>query len=71
MHKEYIPKGERVWVNYFSEKNELMFIITTKESTRDYYYLYELVDGKPKRLGKSRSPGDLEEKYSIRKRIIQ
>lgn len=63
------PKGEHVWVGYYTEKHELMFIITTKESTRDFYYLYELADGKFRRLGKSRSPRELEEKFEVDKKI--
>lgn len=67
--KYVYPKGEHVWVGYYTEKHELMFIITTKESTRDFYYLYELADGKFKRLGKSRSPRELEEKFEVDKKI--
>lgn len=51
------------------QKHELMFIVTTKESTRDFYYLYEFVDGKFKRLGKSRSPKELAEKSEVNKKI--
>ncbi len=46
-----------------------MFIITSKESSRDYYFLYELVDGSFKKLGRARSPKELEEKYDVDKRI--
>ena len=67
--KHPYPKGEHVWVGYYTEKRELMFIITTKESARDFYYLYEFVDGKFKRLGKSRSPRELEEKFEVDKKI--
>ncbi len=51
------------------QRNELMFIITSKESSRDYYFLYELVDGSFKKLGRARSPKELEEKYDVDKRI--
>lgn len=62
------PKGERVWVNYYSGGHELMFIMTSKEA-RDFYFLYELVDGKFKKLGKARSPNELEEKFEVDKRL--
>ena len=62
------PKGERVWVGYYTEKHELMFIMTSKEA-RDYYFLYELVDGKFKKLGKARSPKELEEKFEVDRRL--
>lgn len=65
------PKGEHVWVGYYKEKHELMFIVTTKESTRDFYYLYEFVDGKFKKLGKSRSPRELEEKFEVDKKMLK
>lgn len=67
--KYVYPKGERVWVKYCNEKQELMFIVTTKESTKDFYYLYEFKDGKFKKLGKSRSPRELEEKFEINEKI--
>ena len=63
------PKGERVWVGIYNKDHELMFIITSKESSRDYYFLYELVDGSFKKLGRARSPKELEEKYDVDKRI--
>jgi len=62
------PKGERVWAGYYTQQHELMFIITSKES-RDFYFLYELVDGKFKKLGKSRSPKELEEKFGVEEKI--
>lgn len=63
------PKGEHIWTGYYDKKSQLKFIITTKESTRDFYYLYELVDCKFKKLGKSRSPKDLEEKFMVHMKI--
>lgn len=51
-----LPKGEHVWIGYYNEKRELMFVITTKENSRECYFLYELTDNGFKRLGKSRSP---------------
>lgn len=67
--KYICPKGEHVWVGYYTEKLELKFIVTTKESARDFYYLYELVDDKFKKLGKSRSPRELEKKFEVDKKI--
>ncbi len=64
------PKGERAWVGYYTQKHELKFVITSKEA-RDFYFLYEFVDGKLKRLGKARSPKELEEKFDVEKRILE
>ena len=54
------PKGERVWVGYYKAQHELLFIMTSKETSRDYYFLYELVDGSFRKLGKARSPKELK-----------
>lgn len=62
------PKGERVWVGCYNQSHELKFIITSKE-TRDFYYLYELVDGEFRKLGRSKSPKELEEKFEVDKKL--
>lgn len=63
------PKGERLWVKYYNHKNDLMFILTSKEGNRDFYFLYELVDGDYKKLGKAHSPLEIEEKHNVSNRI--
>lgn len=63
------PKGERVWVNYYDSDHKLVYIMTSKESSREYYFLYELVDGIFKKLGKARSPKELESKFDVDKKI--
>lgn len=62
------PKGERVWESYYNETRELKFIITSKP-VRDAYFLYELVDGEFKKLGKAKTPPELVEKYDVEKKI--
>jgi hypothetical protein len=62
------PKSERVWVGYYNQAHELKFIITSKE-LRDFYYLYELVDGEFRKLGRSKSPKELEEKFEVDKKL--
>lgn len=56
------PKGEIVWVGHYDKDSNLRYITTSKPA-RDYYYLYELKDGKFVKLGKDRNPRALEEKY--------
>lgn len=56
------PKGEIVWVGQYDINHNLRYIITSKAS-RDFYYLYELRDGKFVKLGRDRSPKVLEDKY--------
>lgn len=60
-----IPKGERVWVQYFDSRSNLVFILTSKEGSRDFYFLYEAAEDGLHRLGKARLPMELEEKYRI------
>lgn len=49
-------------------KPEHCFILTSKES-REFYFLYELVDGEFKKLGKARTPKELEDKFEVSKRM--
>jgi len=63
------PKGECVWVSYYDTGKTLRFIMTSKENSRDFYFLYELVDGQFKKLGKARSPKELELKFDVDKRL--
>lgn len=56
------PKGERVWVEYYNQKKELRYIVTAKQ-TREYFYVYELVNGAFVKLGRDKNPLALEEKY--------
>lgn len=43
-------------------RGECRYIITAK-AARDVYYLYSIVDSKPKKVGKASTPVDLEERY--------
>lgn len=62
------PKGETVWVSYYNSKKELLFIMTSKP-IRDFYFLYEVVDGEFKKLGKAKNPTELEEKFKVRDKM--
>ena len=64
------PKNERVWTSYFNSAGCLMFIVTSKPS-QDFYILYELVDNEFKKLGRSKSPLELEQKFDIRIKLNQ
>lgn len=62
------PNGEQVWTSYYNSSHELLFIVTSKP-TRDFYFLYEFVDGAFKKLGKAKSPLKLEEKFNVHERM--
>ena len=54
------PKNERVWTGYYNKDDELLFIMTSRENDRSWYFLYENRDGEFKKLGKAHSPAELE-----------
>lgn len=62
------PRGEQVWTSYYNSSHELLFIVTSKP-IRDFYFLYEVVDGAFKKLGKAKSPLELEEKFKVHERM--
>lgn len=56
-----ISKTERIWVKRITEKGETYYI--TSKDTRDYYFLYKMDGDKAVKLGKAKSPLELEQKY--------
>lgn len=62
------PKGEKVWTSYYTPSGDLRFILTAKPQ-RDAYYLYELVDNEFKKLGRSKSPLELEDKFDVHTKL--
>lgn len=56
-----IPKTERIWVKRITEKGDTYYI--TSKDTRDYYFLYKMDGDKAVKLGKAKSPLELEQKY--------
>lgn len=57
-----IPKSERIWVKRITG-NGKVYYITSKDNDRSYYFLYKMENGRAEKLGKSKSPLDLENKY--------
>ena len=57
-----IPKTERIWVT-INTVDGTTYHITAKENDRAYYFLYKIVDNKAVKLGKSKNPKELEDKY--------
>lgn len=70
MSKPKYPRGETVWTSYYTASGELMFILTAKPQ-QDAYYLYELRDGEFQKLGRSKSPLELEEKFDVHTKLKQ
>lgn len=55
-----IPSTEIIWVTR-TLKNGNVYYITSKK-IRDYYFLYQLVDGAAKKISKARCPLDFDKK---------
>lgn len=65
------PRGEIEWVGHYDKAGNLRYLITSKV-IRDYYFLYEVqADNTLKKLGKSRNPTELEEKFKVREHIAK
>lgn len=59
------PKGEKAWTLYSNIKHEPVFLMTSKPA-RDFYFLYEILpDGSLNKLGKARTPPELEKKFNV------
>lgn len=57
-----IPKTERIWVRYTTAQGEV-YLTTSKESDRSMYYLYKMDGDKAVKLGKNKSPSELERQF--------
>lgn len=63
------PKNEIVCTSYYDVAHKLKYIVTTKMYSIDSYFLYEYVDGQFKKLGKAKTPTELEIKFDIDNKI--
>ena len=57
-----IPKTERIWVCRITGDGSVYYI-TSKDNDRSYYFLYKMENDKAVKLGKAKSPLDLENKH--------
>lgn len=55
-----IPRSERIWLERRSGQD--VYFITSRENA-DTFFLYKMDGGKAVKLGKSKSPPELERKY--------
>lgn len=58
-----LPKGETLWVVYVNNTGTVSYIITSKRDSRDFYFAYFINGDKLEKLGRARSPVDLEGKF--------
>lgn len=59
------PKNEIPWVSYIGSDGQTVCVLTSNK-TREYYYLYKVLpDGSLEKLGKAKTPPELEKKYDV------
>lgn len=63
-----IPKSEHEMTSLCSRGSIEVGLITA-DITETIFYLYEVVDGKYKKLGKASSPLELEQRYKMHERM--
>ncbi len=56
--KKSIPNDEIVWETYVKDGNE-KYIVTSKK-TRDAYFIYEVSEGGYNKVGKAKTPPELD-----------
>lgn len=54
-----IPKGEILWEQVFDKNKKLRYVVTSK-AIRDLYYLYAVNGDKLTKLGKAKTPVELQ-----------
>ena len=69
MSEPKCPRGEMVWVRYCLKDGTMKFMLTSKKQNRDFYFLYEVIDDKLVKLGRSKSPPELERKFEVHKKL--
>jgi len=63
------PKNEIPWVSYVGTHGNIVCVLTSNK-TQEYYYLYEVQpDGSLQKLGKAKSPPELERKFDVLSRM--
>jgi hypothetical protein len=64
-----VPKGEILWSSYLDSTATPEFILTSKENeNRQFYYLYAIKGNSLTKLGKAKTPPELEEKFGVHKK---
>lgn len=62
------PKGEEVCVTCYDKNGNKLFLITEKP-LMELYFIYEFTGDGLVKLGKGKSPIELEKKFDVRKRM--
>lgn len=62
MAEKKLAKDEITWTRYCDSKGNTAFVVTSKPS-REYYMMYQCVDGGFVKLGRAKNPIELEKKF--------
>lgn len=63
-------KSEILWTTYADRSGNPVFAVTSNLS-RSVYYLYDMSKSEPVRLGKGKTPKELESKFHVTERMLQ
>ena len=58
---KYLPTSEILWLTVTSHSGSVFYI--TSKQTRDTYYIYQQRQDSISRIGKGKTPDELEKKY--------
>ena len=65
------PRGETALVGYYNSSGDRVFLLTERQNKDGWFFLYEdQPDGTIKKLGRSKSPVELENKYDVSKKMF-
>ena len=62
------PRGEDVCVTCYDKDSNPLFLITEK-TLQELYFIYEFTGDGLVKLGKGKSPSELEKKFNVRERM--
>ena len=60
-----IPKTERIWARIYGKGRKNCHVITSKEDSRSMYYLYDCSGSEIRKLGRGKSPAELEQQWPL------
>lgn len=62
-------KNEIAWVQYNDSEGNMVYLMTSSP-LRDIYYLYKYDGRELKRIGKSKNPVELEQRFKVMQNLV-
>lgn len=63
--KKLIKSGEKAVVTECNSNGEVQYVITTKQNDTSWYYLYKFENDKLIKMGRAKTPPELEEQFTL------